>query len=104
METSKKLRITKSHIICYVLSRYCEPRTREDVMREVEALEGKDPATFTFSTNNCYWSPTGRASGGRSSVLVKGLVKKDGRMGRRVTYALTPAGHSHALEYIAAHA
>lgn len=103
MET-KKPSVTKSHRICFVLSQSRDPMVKETVMRAVHSLEGKDPAAFRPTVNTCYWSPSGKAAGGRSSVLFRGLVTKNGRIGRRTAYTLTPAGHAHALEYIASKA
>ena len=47
----------KAHLICYVLSRGGRPMSRPEVMRQVERIEGKDPASFHPAHNNCYWSP-----------------------------------------------
>ena len=106
MKTTSKKRITKSHVICFVISSSEDPMTRKDIMREVHRLEGKPSEDFAVTSNNCYWSPTGLGNGGRSSVIFRGLVEKAGVQkagvrGREFTYRLTDAGKAHALEFIA---
>lgn len=103
---SKKLRVTKSHLICFVLSQSRDPMTRVDVMHRVFSMQPHD-MPFLPTSNNCYWAPRlghNVYGASRSSVIVKGLVKKGGHIGRKLTYSLTPAGHAHALEYIASKA
>ena len=98
MKATKKFRITKAHLICFVLGTQ-GAMTRDEVMRRVHTLEGKQGA-FSPTSNNCYWSPTGHGNGGRSSVVFKGLVEKAGRQDRCFLYRNTPKGDSLCEEYI----
>jgi len=116
----------KPHMICWVLAQAGVPMSRPDVMRKVDKLEGKDPTTFTPSSNQDYWRPptmeTGdwepdpdptrpghyirtnirtvpnSRSGARSSVLVRGLVKVAGKKGNQLLYTVTDAGQKYAAE------
>jgi len=116
----------KPHLICWVLSQGGRPMSRPEVMQKVEALEGKDPATFKPTTNQDYWRPatmeTGdwepdpdptrqghyvrtnvrtvpnTTAGARPSVLARGLVQLAGKKGNQLLYSLTPAGEQFAAE------
>ena len=89
--------ITKAHLICFVLSHFTVPLTRNEVMVMVHVW-GRRPGQFTPTSNSCYWSPTGLAAGGKSSVLVKGLVTVAGKKGNTLTYALTDRGRDLASQ------
>lgn len=103
METSKKPRITKSHLICYVLGVH-GPLSRVEVLRRVHVLEGKPEAAFPPASNHSYFSPRGLGNGGQVSAVHRGLVQVTGKRGNTLLYGNTPAGTALSAQYIASRA
>lgn len=95
---------TKSHFICYVMLCEGAPMLRIDIMRRVHVLEGSE-LVFKPTSNGCYFLTEGCSTmynkEAAASLIRRGLIVQSGKVGRRITYSLTPAGKAHAEEYIA---
>lgn len=96
MDTKKT---SKAYAICYVMKTALDAGerflTKNEILVRAHKFQtdlGVKLAEYCSTSNSCYFSPTGRANGGKASVVFKGLVRKAGTRGHALVYTLTYTG------------
>lgn len=97
-----KTKITKSHIICHLLS-VNGPMTKAELLRQTAVIEGKP---YRAASNGGYFAPLNNPNSSyrlygahKTSLVANGSIEPVGKQGCALLYNLTPKGRKVAQEY-----